>query len=240
MTWRLRAACLEACGVPHGFYSARDASGLTLDGAGDRQGALDVVAADLQLPATSICLAKQVHSHRVVVVDETVQPEAVAIWEADALITGVRGRAVGVLTADCLPVLVAAPDVGWVGAVHAGRRGALAEIVSATMAALLEQGASRSALRFALGPHIRAASYEVGEELFETLPQAAQYRAEDGRFCCDLHALVCHELRAFGVSPAQVETCAPDTWSSEMWHSYRRDGLAAGRQLSVIAPAARA
>ena len=82
---------------------------------------------------------------------------------------------------------------------------------------------------------VAAASYEVGQAMFETLPQVAQAKQADGRLCCDLRALIQGQLRELKISSAQVSWSAIDTCADERWHSYRRDGALAGRNLSAIA-----
>ena len=183
--------------------------------------------------ANELVLVRQVHSARVEVANGRDAHELAAV-QADALISNEPGRAVGVLTADCVPVLLYAADTGWVGAVHAGRKGALAEIVPKTIAALETFGAARSALRVGIGPYIHAVSYEVGESMYSMLPNEARYRDQDQRFCCDLGALINTQLRKLGIGADQVRNLELDTWGSSDWHSYRRDSDSAGRNLSLI------
>ena len=182
---------------------------------------------------SELALVRQVHSARVVDVSEGALSELVTV-EADALICNRPDRAIGVLTADCVPVLVDAPDVGWVAAIHAGRRGALDEIVPATLSALARRGASASSLRVALGPYIHAERYEVGEALYKTLPEVARHRDQSARYCCALGRLIQSQLRACGVHDAQVVDLSIDTFGATRWHSYRRDAGPSGRNLSAI------
>jgi YfiH family protein len=186
-------------------------------------------------PAPRLFVAKQVHSNRVLRLSLEDTEASTALVEADALICAVEGRAVGVLTADCMPILIAAPSAGWVAAVHAGRVGALAGIFSETVAALEREGAHRGELAVVVGPHITAPSYEVGQALHAELPAAAQYSGEDQRLCCDLAGLLSAEMHALGLAPGQVTWSGQDTLSAAEWHSFRRDGALAGRNLSVIA-----
>jgi YfiH family protein len=92
------------------------------------------------------------------------QPERPTV-QADALVTDRPGITLGVLGADCAPILLADPDAGVVGATHAGWRGALAGVIEATVAAMVGHGAIQSRIRAAVGPCIAQASYEVGPEL---------------------------------------------------------------------------
>jgi polyphenol oxidase len=199
----------------------------------DHMATRQAVMSALRSPAPELIVVQQVHSATVVDACE-VPVGTLAKTPADAVLSNEPGRAVGVLTADCVPLLMLAPDCGWVAAVHAGRVGALAEIVPKTVAALERHGAQREHLKIAVGPHIAAASYEVGEALFATLPKVAQAAQRDGRLCCDLQALIQAQLDRLNIHADQVEWNGIDTCSNPEWHSYRRDGAAAGRNLSVI------
>ena len=216
--------------VTHGFLGRpMDYATGADQGEANRQAALR----GLTHEATELVLVQQVHSARVEVANGRNVRELAAI-QADALISNEHGRAVGVLTADCVPVLLYAEDTGWVGAVHAGRKGALAAIVPKAIAALETFGASRRALRVGIGPYIHAASYEVGESMYSKLPNEAQYRDSDERFCCDLGALIRTQLENLGIAKDQIHNLRIDTCDSKDWHSYRRDRHLAGRNLSLI------
>ncbi|MFV7878454.1 polyphenol oxidase family protein, partial [Enterococcus faecium] len=84
--------------------------------------------------------------------------------KADAMVTAVPGLGLGVLAADCTPVLFADPEAGVIGAAHACWRGALAGVTDATVEAMVALGARTGRIRAAIGPTIRAQSYEVGPE----------------------------------------------------------------------------
>jgi len=171
----LTAAGLEGLGgIRHGFftrtggvsegafaslncgYSSGDAA---LRVEANRARALD----RLGLAAASLCTVRQVHGANVVVAREP-QPKRPTV-EADALVTDRPGIALGVLSADCAPVLLADPDAGVVGAAHAGWRGARAGVIEATVQAMVELGAAPERIHAAIGPCIAQASYEVGPEL---------------------------------------------------------------------------
>jgi len=215
----------------HGFWGAPTDYGTN---AHDRLKNRAAAVGALGAPAPELVLVQQIHSSSVV--EATGQSvESLAQTPADAVLCDEPGRAVGVLTADCVPLLMLAPDCGWVAAIHAGRVGALAQIVSETIAALERRGARRRQCKIWVGPHIVAASYEVGQAMFETLPQVAQARQADGRFCCDLRALIEAQLSELKISSTQVVWSDIDTCTNKQWHSYRRDGALAGRNLSAIA-----
>ena len=117
----------------------------------------------LGLAPASLCTVRQVHGARVVVTHEP-QPKRPTV-QADGLVADRPGIALGVLSADCAPVLLADPDAGVIGAAHAGWRGALTGVIEATVEAMVERGAVRERTLAAVGPCIAQASYEVGPEL---------------------------------------------------------------------------
>lgn len=167
--------------------------------------------------------AYQVHSARIVMLTDEATPEDI---EGDAVISTVPGRLVGVLTADCAPVLMADARGRAVAAVHAGWRGAVKGIVGETVAALEGLGIAPSDLLAVMGPMIAAPSYEVGGDM-KTVALAASHRAErfftpnqEGRYQFDLPGFVEQELRVAGVE--QASRLAVDTYTHPAdWFSAR-------------------
>ena len=141
------------------------------------------MCAALGLPAANLASLYQIHSADVVVVTEA--PSASERPKADAMVTRVPGLALGIATADCGPILFADPRNGVVGAAHAGWKGALGGVVSATVSAMEALGAERRSIVAVLGPTIHQSSYEVGNDLrdrFEAeVPGAARYFASGSR-----------------------------------------------------------
>jgi YfiH family protein len=184
----------------------------------------------------------QVHGTTCRVVDEPWAPEAAP--EADALVTTRPGIMLGVVTADCAPVLLADPGAAVIAAVHAGWRGALDGVLEATVAAMRGHGAAPERLRAVIGPCIAQASYEVGPEFRDRFMaadagSAALFAAVAGsdRWRFDLPAFVAGRLRAAGV--AQVTALGIDTCADgERFFSFRRTTLRReprfGLQLSGI------
>jgi len=184
----------------------------------------------------------QVHGTTAVIADDTVP----ATWrpKADALVTATPGLVVGVLTADCAPLLLADPEARVVGAAHAGWRGAVAGVAEATVAAMEGLGAQRQRMAAAVGPCIGARVYEVGPELeAEFLGQdAANARfftrpTPGARPHLDLSAYLVDRLQRAGV--AVVKAMSVCTFTSEKdFFSYRRSRLKGepdyGRQISAI------
>ena len=158
--------------------------------------------------------------------------------------TRTPGLALGVLTADCVPVLFADPEAGVAGAAHAGWRGALDGVLEATLAAMQELGARADSTLAAIGPAIEQPSYEVGPEFpAPFLDQDAANRdffrtaPRNGHYLFDLKGYVARRLARAGL--ARVERLAADTCAEpERFFSYRRACLAGeqayGRLLSAI------
>lgn len=245
-------------GVRHGFFSRQGgvSQGLFASlncglGSGDEAAAVREnrgrALRRLDLPAETLLTCYQVHSSTAVTVSEP-WPEA-ARPRADALVTDRRGIVLGVLTADCAPLLLADAKAGVVGAAHAGWKGALAGIVESTVAAMEALGARRGRIAAAVGPCIGWNSYEVGPEF--PLPFLAQ-AAGNARFFkpgaprpgqadrqfFDLKAYVAWRLAEAGVGTLAVDPA--DTWAEEArFFSYRRSTQRRepdyGRLLSAIA-----
>ncbi len=184
----------------------------------------------------------QIHSANVVAVDR-LQPRD-ELPKADALVTRTRGLVIGILTADCAPVLFADAEAGVVGAAHAGWRGAIGGVLEATVSAMEGLGAERSRIHAALGPAIGPKSYEVGPEF------VAEFEAADAanaRFFTipkgrttphfDLPSYVLARLQTLGLKG--LERQAPCTYENEsMFFSFRRathrKDSDYGRQISAI------
>ena len=241
-------------GVPHGFCGARGGvsqgivAGLNVGlGAigpdGDTAEAVAenrarVVAA--VLPGARLATVYQVHSALCVEAAEWAEAERP---HADALVTNQPGVLLGVLTADCGPVLLADAEAGVVGAAHAGWKGAFGGVCEATIAAMEKLGARRESMAAAVGPCIAQASYEVDEafraRFIEADPANARFfapgREGHGQFA--LEDYVVSRLAAAGVG--RIEGLSLDTYTnSARFFSYRRSihraEPAYGRQISVI------
>jgi len=187
------------------------------------------LAAAAALPSEPVWLA-QVHGTTVADLDA-----GGASGPADAAFTRRRGRVCAILTADCLPVLLASESGDLVGAAHAGWRGLAAGVVEATVSAM---AASPRSLLAWLGPAIGPAHFEVGAEVRETLLSGDSGAAgafvanPSGRFMADLAALVRRRLGALGVS--RIYGAGECTFAAgERYFSHRRDGVT-GRQATLI------
>ncbi|HVE99567.1 MAG TPA: peptidoglycan editing factor PgeF [Mycobacteriales bacterium] len=184
-------------------------------------------AASLGLVAEHVAWAEQVHGARVAVVDTAVPgARRDAVAGCDAMVSASAGAALAVLTADCVPLLLAAPG-GLVGAVHAGRRGLAAGVVETAVAAMAGAASRTDDIAAVTGPAIGPCCYEVGvavhDEVTSRIPAAAA-RSRGGRPALDLVAGVRAVLAGLGVADVRsvggCTACAPDSW-----FSYRRDGV---------------
>jgi YfiH family protein len=181
--------------------------------------------------------AKQVHGARVALVVDGTLPERVAATEADVVASAVPGTAVGVYTADCVPILLADDDCR-VAAIHAGWRGTVQGVAIAGVEALVSVGAHRERLRAALGPSICVRCFEVGEEValqFAALVPEAVVRKPGARPHIDLWAANRALLISAGVRPEAIDAAPPCTMCDpERFFSFRRDGSGIGQQLSFV------
>jgi polyphenol oxidase len=195
------------------------------------------------LGADHLFLVRQVHGPSVVAVREGDTPEQVAGHEADAMVTAVPGFALGAMSADCVPLLFADPRTGACAAAHAGWRGVVAGVATATVQALARAHGSRPAnIRVAMGPSIGPCCFEVGPEVVDAFralrsADASVVIERPGRKPhIDLRRSLTLELQAAGLDPAHIDPggectkCDPQ----ERFYSYRRDNTRTGQQLGVI------
>ncbi|MBK8174292.1 MAG: peptidoglycan editing factor PgeF [Rhodospirillales bacterium] len=193
----------------------------------------------------ALITAYQVHSPYAAVVEAPWPADARP--QLDALVTRTPGLALGILTADCAPVLLADPDTKVIGAAHAGWRGAKGGVLAATIEAMLGCGARLSSIRAVVGPCIRQDSYEVGAEFRDAFladdPGADTFfrpgvppHEDPQRYRFDLARFVARKLGALGVRT--LEILPHDTFADDRFFSYRRVTLAGGndygRMLSAI------
>lgn len=184
--------------------------------------------------------------HGAVVLESSERSVAqVRAMEADALIARAAPRAVGVRTADCVPLLIGDRRTGAVAAVHAGWRGVVAGVAVAAVRALIASSGTASSgsrggdLVVAIGPHIRPDRFEVGDDVAEQIRGAALGaqvivgRSPAGRPLLDLTRALRAQLNGLGVE--HIDDVGGCTLAEpERCFSYRRDGASSGRHLSVI------
>jgi YfiH family protein len=246
----IRAAMLD--GVPHGFLGRRGGvseglcAGLNVGlGSDDDRAAIHENrrrAVEAVAPGASLVTLHQVHS-----------PDALyaaAPWpddarpHADAIVTDRPGLALGILTADCTPVLFVDRQAGVIGAAHAGWKGALGGVIESTLALMERYGAARARVAAAIGPVIARKSYEVDDSFLrrfaEVDPDNERFftPGREGHHQFDLEAFVLARLAGAGV--LRAEALGLDTYfDPDRFYSYRRathkGEPAYGRQLSLIA-----
>ena len=202
-----------------------------------------IAAAQLDLPVERLVTCHQIHGTATITVERPW--DRAANPRADAMVTAVPGIALGVLAADCAPVLFADPDARIIGAAHGGWRGALAGVMEAAVAAMAALGARPERIRAGIGPCIGQPSYEVGPEFaatfaaadpesggfFEPAPRVGHFRFDLGGYIAD---------RLARMSLAGIERAPHDTAAEEaLFFSYRRACLRGesdyGRGLAAIA-----
>ena len=246
-----RAAALTT--LPHGFLGREGGvstgihAGLNVGlGSDDDRAAIREnrrLAAEAVAPGAALVTLHQVHSAEAVAVTAPIADEARP--HADALVTDRHGLLLGILTADCVPVLLADRQAGVIGAAHAGWKGALGGVTDATVAAMERLGAHRDRIAAAIGPCIARASYEVDDGFFrrfaEANPENERFFAagtRPGHHQFDIEAYVAARLAAAGL--ARIEALGLDTYADERrFFSFRRATHRGepgyGRQISLIA-----
>ena len=239
-------------GVPHAFFGRQGGvstglyAGLNVGlGSDDDR---DAIAenrrrvVDAVLPGATLVSPHQVHSPDVVSVTAPFADDARP--PADALVTATPGLLLGIVTADCVPVLFADREAGVVGAAHAGWKGAIAGVTDRTLDAMAALGARRDRIGCAIGPCIARASYEVDQGFVDRFladdPENERFFAEGtrpGHAQFDIEAYVAARLAAAGVT--RIEMLGQDSYAQpDLFFSYRRSCHKGepgyGRQISVI------
>lgn len=258
---RLQAPSLSAvAGLRHGFFTRHggvsEGAFASLNCAAADGDAPDHVAENrrrvcgtLDIDEKALVTAAQVHGARASAVTgpwPEARPEAGPEGEGeapqlDAMATSTPGVALGLLTADCAPVLMVDTQARVIGAAHAGWRGALAGVLEAAVSVMAELGAAPANIVAAIGPAIGPNSYDVGAEfpapfLAQDAANATHFSDASGHLRFDLPGYIGSRLRGAGV---QVRDLGQDTCAEPQFFSYRRNLRAGtgpcGRQLSVIA-----
>jgi purine-nucleoside/S-methyl-5'-thioadenosine phosphorylase / adenosine deaminase len=254
MSARAEPLCSAGLAVPHGFFTRLGGiSGgpyaslnCSLSGNDSRDAVLENRARAARAigakPAGLVGLT-QVHGSEVVTVTTPWPPGAG--MRADAMVTGREDVALGIVTADCAPVLLVDKRAGVIAAAHAGWRGAAAGVIEATIAAMTRLGADPATTAAAIGPCIHQDSYEVGADLRDAVlartPSHDHFFApgqREARWQFDLPAYCAARLAAAGIRC--VEVIEADTAVDEArFFSHRRRTLAGGgpigHQISIIA-----
>lgn len=235
----------------HGFFTRRGGAssgifaGLNCGpGSSDQSDSVRVncarVADAMEVATDALVTVHQVHSPDVVTLDA---PFGDVRPRADALVTGQPGLALGILTADCQPVLFADMKAQVIGAAHAGWRGTLSGVLENTIEAMEAIGAERARIRAVIGPCISQSAYEVGPEFLDSFvvenPDYSRFfvNGAEGKYQFDLVGFSLHRLRGSGIAEARwIGECTYN--DPARFYSYRRSvhsGQADyGRLISVI------
>lgn len=242
-----KSPALEAVAdVRHGFFGRTSPKGdpfnvsLNFDGTGtamkNRQIAIEALGTSSHLASV-----KQVHSNIVVTVTQPAQTNELV--EADGLVTALPGIALGILTADCAPILFADPKTKIIGACHAGWRGAVGGIIQNTVDAMMALGAEPKHVIAAIGPTISTQNYEVGPQFVADLKKSALKAIAftstppgKSRPHFDLPAFAQAQLAASGIKT--IEQAGGCTYAhADRYFSHRHTthhGTKAGRQIAII------
>ncbi|MEO6580450.1 MAG: peptidoglycan editing factor PgeF [Sphingomicrobium sp.] len=236
--------------IPHGFLSRSGGvsggilAGLNVGwGSGDEREAIAENrrrAVEAVMPGARLVTVHQVHSADVIEAGDWSDDNRP---HADALVTDRPGILLGILTADCAPVLLADREAGVIGAAHAGWRGAVAGVAANTVAAMEKLGARRERIAAAVGPCIARANYEVdhpfADRLIAVSPNNDLFFTDGpaGKPHFDLESFVVASLATAGVT--RIEALGPDTYANpDRFYSYRRATHRGepdyGRQISLI------
>jgi YfiH family protein len=185
-----------------------------------------------------VAWASQVHGADVRVMTDRLGDARTTVGRYDALVSVTPEAAVGILVADCVPVLLADPDARVVAAVHAGRRGLVAGVVQAALGAMVEHGADPARVRAAIGPAISGPRYEVPaamrDEVAAIVPEAA-CETVWGTPGLDLPGGVAAVLRRAGVGQVHATGWCTDT--DDRFYSHRRAqraGTTTGRSGALV------
>jgi polyphenol oxidase len=196
-----------------------------------------IAAMSILHAAHDIVTARQVHGSRCVQVGTAADD----IGEADALWSQQGGIVLGVMVADCVPILITERKGRSIAAIHAGWRGTAARITATCADALICQGAKVQDLVAAVGPAIGPCCFEIGEEVAKKMSALSRQRnpglcyEKDGRWRADLWELNREILLQKGFVSENIDVLRVCTYCSPRFFSYRRDGPRSGRQAGLIA-----
>jgi YfiH family protein len=225
-------------GVSKGIYSSLNVGYGSDDDAGNVTENRRLLLQSIGNKEENLFTLNQIHSNKVLVVDEYFDRNI----EADALVTNLPNRVLGIMTADCVPLLFADEKNKIIGAAHSGWPGAKGGVIQNTIAGMLKLGGDIKNIKCAMGPCIHQDSYEVDPKFYDNfidddIENAAFFMEYGKKFMFDLPAYVTNILQKSGVS--QIAPSLYDTKSNpDLFFSYRRKTLLGevdyGRQLSVI------
>ncbi|MCM1076453.1 MAG: polyphenol oxidase family protein [Bacteroides sp.] len=197
----------------------------------------NLLASAIGVEPDRIVVPRQTHSVNVAVID-SLPIDMEELEDVDGIVTTLRGVAIGVSTADCVPVILVDEVVGVIGAFHAGWRGAVGGIVENGVGRMVELGASAGRIRAFVGPAICVNCFEVGDEVASRFPEECVVRYDDGRRPhVDLPGYVMHVLRNAGVSSCNIEPFSYECCTRchpSRYFSARAIGVDSGRNFTFV------
>jgi len=248
----LESQLLKQHGFRHAFFTRRGGNSkgpyASLNFSATVGDEPDAVAQNFGLGAEALGVApdqlfylSQVHGRTAVELPPGELRAAVARIEGDALFGAQPEVAIGVRTADCVPILAADPASGAVVAIHAGWRGVVRGVVEAGIELLASRAHRRAELVAAIGPHIRQGAFEVSEDVARELEAASNARDAVDRSREKPHVslvrIVTAQLISLGIVASRIDDTGGCTQSEpDRFFSFRRDGKVGGRHLSAIVP----
>lgn len=246
----LHSKLLDRYKIKHAFFTREDQIFPPQIGNLDHQGetSREVRAREAyfveSLGVATLALPRQVHSDRIWQAPEHSEFSVIRGPEADASISRSDKVAVGVVTADCVPVLLSLKNGKIVAAVHAGWRGLFSEILSASVEQVRKiSGAGPEEIIAAVGPAIGQCCYAVDQELIKKFLEKFEWtkgyaqKKENAKFNLDLPGIAARQLHRLGIPSDNIDAIALCTkCNRERFHSFRRDRNKAARQVSAIAP----
>lgn len=229
-------------GVSTGEFSSLNFSALTGDDEAHVQRNLELAGAALGIEPIELYFLRQVHGTDVKVIVGREDQKVVSQDEGDIVLTNVPGTAAAIRTADCVPILLASPDTGWVSACHSGWQGCVKNAAGAAVLAMKSQGCGR--IIAAIGPHISADAFEVSPDVSEALLAASPDKCivDESREKphVNLRRMVRAQLIEAGLDDADIDDVPGCTvLDSSNYFSFRRDKERSGRMMSAIVALAR-
>lgn len=216
---------------PHLPYSGFSTCAYTGDDPAHYEECRNELAQYLGIAPENIVFPRQTHSLNVAVVRDPSAP----LHDIDALVTDRHGIALGIHTADCVPVVLADPKTGIIGAAHSGWRGAAGNIAALTVQKMKELGANPANIQAAMGPCIGAECFEVGEEVAAQFERFGAVIRTSGKPHVDLPKAVAASLVDAGVPRQNIaRQCGCSRCDFRRFFSARRLGVESGRTLTLI------
>ena len=202
-----------------------------------------LICKHFNLKIASLKIVNQIHSNQIKII-ENINDDTSNI-EADALVTKLPNIILGILTADCAPVLVQDPLKNIIAAVHIGWKGAHSRILAKTIESLINLGSDVSNIKLAIGPCIGPASYEVGNDFYinftkeNIINKMFFKKIKLNKFKFDLPKYIYHQAISIGIQNNNISKTDKDTFTDRKdFFSYRRNFKSklndCGRMISVI------